>query len=110
VVELHALVLVRWCWLGLRARWCALWPLLGILFLGKMVFWLLIMLLIHLLVPIFEELIVLLSVVRRKATALPSFKVFSFFLVPSIHILSLLPFSALFGFRVLAQHLFNIFR
>ena len=102
VVELHALVLVWWCLLRPLARWCALWPLLGIFFFGKMMFWLLIMLLVHLLVPVFEELVMLLSIVLRKATALPFLKVFSFFLVPSIHILSLLPFSTLFGLPVLA--------
>lgn len=110
VLELHALVLVRRWRLRPLARWCTLRPLLSICFFGKMMFWLLIMLLIHLLVPVFEELVMLLSIVLRKATALPSLKVFSFFLIPSIHILSLLPFSTLFGFSVLAEHLFDIFR
>lgn len=102
VVELHALVLMRRCLLCSLTRWCTLWSLLGIFLLGEMMFWLLIMLLIYLLIPIFEKLVMLLSIVLRKATSLPSLKVFTLFLIPSVQVLSLLPFSALLGFRVLA--------
>ena len=101
VVECHALVSV-WRCLLLLTRWCTLWPLLSIFLFSKMMFGLLIVLLIHLLIPILQKLVMLLAIVLRKATSLPFFKVLSFFLVPSIHILSLLPFSTFFGFPVLA--------